>query len=96
MEQTIRRNVKQVVEELDAAYSGFASHENMNGDYADFASMAVAQFRKALHNPTLTREELKYMLRSGFRAHKAHDTRTGWTTFIAAHIEKSSNANAVN
>ncbi len=94
MKQEIRKSVRQVVEELDDAYNEFSNREYMNGDYADFASMAVGQFRDALRNPELTREELKYMFRSGIREHKTQDTDTRWTKFIATHIAQSSNTNA--
>ncbi|MGH1375298.1 MAG: hypothetical protein ACRBCK_03025 [Alphaproteobacteria bacterium] len=95
MEQKIKRNVRRVVEELDAAYSEFSDRDYMNGDYADFASMAVGQFREALRNPELTREELQGMVRSGIREHKTQDGDAGWTKFVASHIAQSSNANAV-
>jgi hypothetical protein len=51
MEQTIRRDVKVVIQETSSAYQVFSDHDYMNADFADFAAMALGQFKDALRRP---------------------------------------------
>tara|TARA_R110001592_G_scaffold3525_31_gene20205 strand:+ start:19028 stop:19327 length:300 start_codon:yes stop_codon:yes gene_type:complete len=91
----IRRDVRCVIEEMDAAYSTFSQYNYMNSDYAGFAGMALGQFRNALRNQTLTREELERMLRDGIQKHRQEGHETDWARFVATHVAQSSNTNSV-
>ncbi|PCI98047.1 MAG: hypothetical protein COB14_08265 [Alphaproteobacteria bacterium] len=92
MENTIKSDVRDVLEEIDIAYHGLVAYQPMNTDYAGFASMAVAQFRDALRDPELTREELGKLLRKGIKKHRARDTEVSWTKFVASYMVKAANA----
>lgn len=89
----IRKDIKSVIEETNDAYHDFSTHNYMNSDYADFASMALGQFRNALRDPGLTREELERILRKGMKKHRAIEPQSCWTTFMAAYLAKASNGN---
>ncbi len=93
---TIKRDVRHVIEELDAAYNGSVEYNGMNADYANFAGMALGQFRSAMRDPDLTREKLELLLRKGIKKHRAkHHENGSWTRFVASYVAKSSNANRV-
>ncbi len=87
----IRREVRYIIEEMNAAYSTFSEHNYMNADYAGFAGMAIGEFRNALRNQTLTREELERMLRDGIQKHRQEGEETDWARFLASHMAQTSN-----
>ncbi len=87
MQQTnIRRDVKFVIDETSAAYETFSAHDYMNADFADFAGMALGQFKDALRRPELTRADLEALLRSGMKRHRGRAAETDWSTFMASYI----------
>ena len=91
--------IKEVIEEIDTAYHEFSNYHNMNADYPDFARMAVGQFRTAMRNPELTREDLESLLRKGLSKYKDkcpdpnHCVIGSWSGFVASYMAKTSNAN---
>ena len=88
----IRRRVRFIIEEMESAYYAFSEHNYMNGDYAAFTSMAVAEFRNALDNPALTREQLETMVREGMSKHRSREgDEANWSRFMASHITRTSN-----
>ncbi len=89
----MKRDVRNVIEELDAAYSNSIEYQGINADYATFAGMALGQFRNAMRDPDLTRENLELLLRKGIKKHRAKRTEGSWTRFVASYVVKSSNAN---
>ncbi len=100
MSEAIRKDVKDVIEEIDTAYHEFSNHHNMNADYPDFARMAVGQFRTALRDPSLTREDLEGLLRQGMSKYKSicPDSNycaiePSWTNFVASYMAKTANIN---
>ncbi len=95
IEKKIRREVRGVIEEMSSAYETFSEHNSVNSDYAGFACMAIKQFRSALQNERLTREELECMLRDGISKHRNEGKEVSWSRFVASHVARSSNANAV-
>lgn len=86
-----KKNVRDVIEEIDVAYHGLIAYQPMNTDYAGFASMAVSQFRDALRDPDLTREELGELIRKGIKKHRARGADANWTKFVASYMVKSAN-----
>ncbi len=92
-ERKMRRDVRFIIEEMDAAYNTFSEYNHLNDDYAGFAGMAIGQFRNALHNQDLTREELEYMLRDGIQKHRRESQEGDWTRFVASYVAQSSNSN---
>ncbi len=90
----IRKEILYIIEETSSAYHSFSQHSYMNADFADFASMALGQFRNALRDPELTREKLEQILRKGMKKHKANDPDGSWTQFMASYLSKATNTNA--
>ena len=95
MEQIIRRDVKVVIEETSSAFQVFSDNDYMNADFADFAAMALGQFKDALRRPELTRLELERLLRSGMTRHRGRASETDWTTFMASYVTTASNEDGV-
>ncbi len=93
MSDLIKRDVRHVIEELDAAYHGSTEYSGMNADYANFAGMAIGQFRTAMRDPDLTRDRLELLLRKGINKHRAKRCDSSWTKFVASYVAKSSNTN---
>ncbi len=92
MDNTIKRDVRHVIEEMDNAYYAFSEHNYTNGDYADFAGMALNQFQNALRDPNLTREQLESLLRDGIAKHRMGKSCKNWTRFVATHMAQAANA----
>ncbi len=95
VERKIRREVRGVIEEMSSAYKTFSEYNNVNSDYAGFACMAIKQFRSALGNDKLTREELENMLRDGISKYRSEGKEVSWSRFVASHMAQSSNTNTV-
>ena len=93
VEPKIRQELKDVIEEMSSAYKTFSEHNSVNSDYAGFACMAIKQFRSALRNDRLTREELETMLRDGISKHRSEGREVSWSRFVASHVARSSNIN---
>jgi len=88
MNQAEHRLVKQLIDETSYAYD---SCHGLNADYAEFASMALADFKAALKNPDLTARQLRRIIRQAYLQHRNRDDN--WSAFIAMHVAKSSNQN---
>jgi hypothetical protein len=95
MEQAMRRDVKVVIEETSSAYQVFSDYDYMNADFADFAAMALGQFKDALRRPELTRGDLERLLRSGMQRHRGRAAETDWTTFMASYVTTASNEDSL-
>lgn len=83
--------IKSLIEETNDAYS--ICRGAINADYAEFATMSLSDFKKALNDQRLTREDLAGMLRSGGAEHKTVDPESCWATFMAHYIARSANKN---
>ena len=101
MGEDTKRNIGNVIEEIDIAYKEFSDYSYMNADYPYFARMAVGQFRRALGNPDLTREDLERILRKGIVKYRQrfHDNPSysgkNWVSFVASYMATASNANDI-
>ena len=82
--ESITREVLHIIEETSAAYHSFSLHDYTNADYAEFAGMAIAQFKNALRDPALTREQLEKILRKGMKKHRVMDPSSNWSGFMAS------------
>jgi hypothetical protein len=94
MSTSVHHRVKLLLEETNDVFSFCGS---VNADYAEFASLALSEFKNALHKPELTRPELLRMIRTGTTRHKeisVDDPQCCWATFVARHIALTSNVNA--
>lgn len=92
-DDSIQREVLHIIEETSAAYHAYSTHDYTNADYADFAAMALTQFKSALRDPALTREQLEKILRKGMSKHKVMDPSANWSGFMASYVTRATNAN---
>ena len=91
MSTSIHQRIKMLIEETSDAFSSCGS---INADYAEFASLALSEFKHVLRNPRLTKRQLTQMLRTGMYQHKMRkDTKGCWATFMAKHVAKTANKN---
>lgn len=66
----------------------------MNTDYAEFASLSIADFRHVLKKPDLKRHELAIILRKSMqRTCKKSSDPLLWPIFMAKYTQRSSNTN---
>lgn len=92
MSISIHHRIRMLIEETNDAFYGSDGH--MNADYAEFASLALSEFKHVLRNPRLTRGQLTAMLRTGMLKHKDIDPESNWSSFMAHYITRSSNRNS--
>ncbi|MGQ0527417.1 MAG: hypothetical protein ACT4OY_05225 [Alphaproteobacteria bacterium] len=90
MSCTIHQRIKALIEDTSEIF--YNTTDAMNADFAEFASLAVAEFRAVLMEPTLTRGQLSAMLRSGMG--KSREQGDDWPHFLAEHVQTVANANA--
>jgi hypothetical protein len=71
----------------------FTCYDAVNADFAEFATLALADFKEALENPGLTRGQLTRMLRHGMIRHSDKGP-ANWSAFMASHIARAANIEA--
>lgn len=86
----VHHRVRMLLEETSDAFSSCGT---VNSDYAEFAALALSEFKHALRKPTLTSRQLRQILRDGMLKHRALKPNTSWAAFLADHIEHASNGN---
>lgn len=91
MGSNIHTNIKSLIEETNSAYG--ICRGAVNADYAEFATMSLPDFKRALRNPRLTRDDLIGMIRNGSTEHKSEDPNSCWSTFLAHYVARSANKN---
>lgn len=98
MDHSVHSAVVTVLEETGSAYRSFSDFNSANTDFAEFAGMALAQFKTALRRPELTREDLQSMLRRGMVSHRTgagietgEGGQRGWATFMASYVTQAAN-----
>lgn len=64
---------------------------SVNTDYAEFAGMALSEFKAVLKNPALTRSELVGMLRRGMAKSKCDDPGQ-WPILMAHQLRTAANS----
>ncbi len=91
MSLSVHQRIRILIEQTTDA---FACYDAVNADYAEFATLALSDFKDALDKPNLTRGQLTHMLRRGMIKHS--DKAPGsWSAFMAAHIARAANIDAV-
>jgi hypothetical protein len=89
---TVHSRIKILIEETSDAFTSCGS---VNADYAEFAALALGEFKHVLRSPGLTPRQLTGMLRSGLSKHKeAAEPGLSWTAFLADYIADAANKNA--
>ncbi len=89
MSTSIHSRIKVLIEDTNEAFSYCGS---VNADYAEFATLALSDFRKILKAPDLTGRELRRMLRKAMNKHK-DKTSSSWSAFMAQHVASATNGN---
>ena len=92
MNESLHYRIKLLIEETNDA---FYSCGHMNTDFADFASLALGEFRHALRDPRLSPRDLRRMLRDAMCRDHYTDPDMPWSNYvtdrlIARHQQKSS------
>lgn len=84
--------------ETDEAYQEYIKCDgHMNGDFAEFATQYINLFQRALHNPTLTTDDLAWALRKCDRLKgAAEQAGVPWTILAAACLAGKNNLNGAN
>lgn len=91
MSAQIYDRIRVLIEETNDAFSSCGS---VNTDYAEFASMALGEFKHVLGNPKLTRNRLTKILRTGTKRHRKSSPESNWSDFMAEYISrKAANRN---
>ena len=90
MTLNVHTRIQTLIEETNDAFTTCYGH--MNGDYAEFATLALSDFKSVLAQPTLTGSELKRMLRRGMSECRGQDPRN-WAALMAQHIARALNQN---
>ncbi len=89
MGSSVHHRVKDIIEETNHAFS--CCRGSLNIDYAEFAAMSLRDFKKALHNQSLTDQQLMSMLRAASAKHKENNPEGCWSSFLAGYVARSSN-----
>lgn len=90
MSLSVHQRIRILIEQTNDA---FTCYDAVNADFAEFATLALSDFKDALKNPNLTRGQLTQMLRCGMIKHQDKTPNT-WAAFMAAHVAKVSNMDA--
>lgn len=85
---SVHQRIQTLIEETNDAFSSCGS---VNADYADFASMALADFKTILQDPQLTSWQLKQLIRKAMAANTESDPRS-WASFVAHYIAQTANS----
>lgn len=91
MSLSVHQRIRTLIEQTSDA---FTCCESSEADYAEFAALALTDFKNALENPHLTRRELSTMLRGGMAKHKDKHPDS-WALFMAQHIAVTANMGIV-
>lgn len=95
MDNVMHVALRSVIEETGDAYRHFSDYHTANTDFAEFAGMAISQFKTALGNPDLTREDLQLMLRRGMLTHRTSGgSEQGWSAFMTKYVTGAVNDGA--
>ena len=92
-ESTENRRLRGLIQETSSAYELYHKAGYVNSDFAEFASMSIADFKAALRDPNLTRRQLRQLLRHGNSAHRDMAPKSCWASFLANYIASTANGN---
>ena len=92
MVRYIQNRVEELIHETNEAFLSCSG--SMNTDYAEFAGMALAQFKRELRDPNLTRRQLVAMLRRGMAKSQCND-KARWSALMARQLDKACNTNRI-
>ena len=87
MNISVHQRIRILIEETNDA---FTAYDTVNADFAEFAVLAITEFKNVLGNPHLTQEQLMTILRGGMHKHQDKDPNS-WSVFMAQHVAKAAN-----
>ena len=90
MNVSVHQRIRTLIEETNDAFC--ESEGAINADYAEFATLALSDFKSVLSAPKLTKHELMDLLRTAMQKHKDKDP-LNWAAFMAYHIASTANKN---
>lgn len=96
MATSIHDRIQRIQILIEETNDAFLSCGPVNADYAEFATLALPEFKNILRNPLLTRHQLVTLLRTGSNQHniyKNSETDVGWAAFMAQYITKVARKN---
>lgn len=90
MTASVHQQIKDLIEDTNIVFENCGG---VNTDYADFATMALGEFKTLLGNPKLTDRQLKQLIRRANRSRNNWDPNGCWASFVARSIARQSNNN---
>lgn len=87
MSVSVHQRIRVLLEQTNEAFS---CYDAVNADFAEFATLALSDFKDALKNPQLTRRQLTGMLRGGMTKHGDRESGS-WSAFMALHVASAAN-----
>lgn len=90
MPHRTQQKIKQLIQQTNTV---FENSGGVNTDYADFATIALQDFREMLGNPDLTDRELKRLIRHASSRYREENPEHSWSAFIAHYINRQANTN---
>ncbi len=88
MALSIHHRIRVLIEETNDAFSCCG---NMNSDYAEFATLALYDFKNILSDPSLTSAQLKLLIRKSMSKCKGQDPES-WASLMAKYVSRAANA----
>lgn len=88
MALSIHNRIRVLIEETNDAFS---CYDSVNGDYAEFATLALSDFKSILSDPALTSAELKVLIRKSMIKCRGQDPES-WATLMAKYVSRAANA----
>jgi hypothetical protein len=89
-----KKVMHRVLEDTRFAYKIICEMDQLNADYAEYASsQALGEFRRAFGDPELTYEQLCRILRNASNKERRRQCKTPWAMFMANFLERNGNAN---
>ncbi len=87
---SVHERIRDLIEDTSNLFENCGG---VNTDYADFATIALAEFKLLLGDPSLTDRQLKQLIRKAENSHKTMNQQTSWAVFVAEHIAEQANSN---
>ena len=90
MQCKTQKQIKMLIQQTNTVFENCGG---VNTDYADFATIALQDFRNMLGNPDLTDRELKRLIRKASARYRNENPEPSWSAFTASYINKRANTN---
>ena len=85
-----QKQIKRLIQQTNDV---FENSGGVNTDYADFATIALSDFKSLLGNPDLTDRQLKRLIRHASTQYRENSPSNSWSSFTAHYINSQANTN---